>query len=181
MLRNLNEKIVNLEKWDTSNIESMSKTFLQAKKFNTDISSWKTNSVKDMSNMFTSAEAFSQNLDKWDTSNVTTMNRMFQEAKAFNGDISTWDTKNVRIWLYVFWATTFNKDISAKCWNVSTMESKINQISWLAKVKKQNAQKFNNQIQWNTSTSLNKQESKLIKIKMKKKELMNVSNHQGNN
>nr|WP_307920469.1 BspA family leucine-rich repeat surface protein [Mycoplasmopsis bovis] len=39
----------------------MSKTFLQAKKFNTDISSWKTNSVKDMSNMFTSAEAFSQN------------------------------------------------------------------------------------------------------------------------
>ncbi|WP_429009188.1 BspA family leucine-rich repeat surface protein [Mycoplasmopsis bovis] len=71
--RNLNEKIVNLEKWDTSNIESMSKTFLQAKKFNTDISSWKTNRVKDMSNMFTSAEAFSQNLDKWDTSNVTTM------------------------------------------------------------------------------------------------------------
>nr|WP_307916872.1 BspA family leucine-rich repeat surface protein [Mycoplasmopsis bovis] len=72
----------------------MSKTFLQAKKFNTDISSWKTNSVKDMSNMFTSAEAFSQNLDKWDTSNVTTMNRMFQEAKAFNGDISM-RTKNV--------------------------------------------------------------------------------------
>ncbi len=102
LLRNLNEKIVNLEKWDTSNIESMSKTFLQAKKFNTDISSWKTNSVKDMSNMFTSAEAFSQNLDKWDTSNVTTMNRMFQEAKAFNGDIST-RTKNVGYGLYVFW------------------------------------------------------------------------------
>ncbi len=81
LLRNLNEKIVNLEKWDTSNIESMSKTFLQAKKFNTDISSWKTNSVKDMSNMFTSAEAFSQNLDKWDTSNVTTMYKCFKKLK----------------------------------------------------------------------------------------------------
>ncbi len=139
LLRNLNEKIVNLEKWDTSNIESMSKTFLQAKKFNTDISSWKTNSVKDMSNMFTSAEAFSQNLDKWDTSNVTTMNRMFQEAKAFNGDISTWDTKNVG-YGYMFSATTFNKDISG--WNVEMFQQwkrKTNnsQISWLAKVKKQ--------------------------------------------
>nr|WP_318029273.1 BspA family leucine-rich repeat surface protein [Mycoplasmopsis bovis] len=68
--RNLNEKIVNLEKWDTSNIESMDKTFLQAKKFNTDISSWKTNSVKNMSYMFSSAEAFNQNLDKWDTASV---------------------------------------------------------------------------------------------------------------
>nr|WP_318030639.1 BspA family leucine-rich repeat surface protein [Mycoplasmopsis bovis] len=119
LLRNLNEKIVNLEKWDTSNIESMSKTFLQAKKFNTDISSWKTNSVKDMSNMFTSAEAFSQNLDKWDTSNVTTMNRMFQEAKAFNGDISM-RTKNVVIWLICFLGTTFNKDISG--WNVEMFQ-----------------------------------------------------------
>ncbi len=119
LLRNLNEKIVNLEKWDTSNIESMSKTFLQAKKFNTDISSWKTNSVKDMSNMFTSAEAFSQNLDKWDTSNVTTMNRMFQEAKAFNGDIST-RTKNVGYGLYVWRHLT--KTYQAECWNVSTMK-----------------------------------------------------------
>nr|WP_307927264.1 BspA family leucine-rich repeat surface protein [Mycoplasmopsis bovis] len=107
-------------------MRALSKTFLQAKKFNTDISSWKTNSVKDMSNMFTSAEAFSQNLDKWDTSNVTTMNRMFQEAKAFNGDISTWEQK-CRYGLYVFWATTFNKDISGmKCWNVSTMKKQIN-------------------------------------------------------
>nr|WP_307938044.1 BspA family leucine-rich repeat surface protein [Mycoplasmopsis bovis] len=121
MLRNLNEKIVNLEKWDTSNIESMSKTFLQAKKFNTDISSWKTNSVKDMSNMFTSAEAFSQNLDKWDTSNVTTMNRMFQEAKAFNGDISR-DTKNVVIWYMFSGQRHLTKTYQAKCWNVSTME-----------------------------------------------------------
>nr|WP_307914818.1 BspA family leucine-rich repeat surface protein [Mycoplasmopsis bovis] len=122
MLRNLNEKIVNLEKWDTSNIESMSKTFLQAKKFNTDISSWKTNSVKDMSNMFTSAEAFSQNLDKWDTSNVTTMNRMFQEAKAFNGEFQL-RTKNVGYGI-CFRATTFNKDISEKCWNVSKWTNK---------------------------------------------------------
>ncbi|MBT1315261.1 BspA family leucine-rich repeat surface protein [Mycoplasmopsis bovis] len=168
--RNLNEKIVNLEKWDTSNIESMSKTFLQAKKFNTDISSWKTNSVKDMSNMFTSAEAFSQNLDKWDTSNVTTMNRMFQEAKAFNGDISTWDTKNVSDMAYMFsGATTFNKDISG--WNVdnvSTMErmfenaSKFNSPIFKLvspKVKNMqymfyNAKEFNNSniSDWNTSS-----------------------------
>ncbi|TKA58783.1 hypothetical protein MBOVa_5900 [Mycoplasmopsis bovis 8790] len=122
--RNLNEKIVNLEKWDTSNVESMNKTFFEAKKFNTDISSWKTNNVKDMSYMFASAESFNQNLDKWDTSNVTTMNRMFQQAKTFNGDVSKWDTKNVKDMSYMFdKAESFNNDISL--WNVdnvTTME-----------------------------------------------------------
>nr|WP_307935225.1 hypothetical protein [Mycoplasmopsis bovis] len=49
-------------------------------------------------------------------------------------------TKNVGYGLYVFWATTFNKDISG--WNVenvSTMEevkTKLTaKLSWLAKVK----------------------------------------------
>nr|WP_318027929.1 BspA family leucine-rich repeat surface protein [Mycoplasmopsis bovis] len=158
MLRNLNEKIVNLEKWDTSNIESMSKTFLQAKKFNTDISSWKTNSVKDMSNMFTSAEAFSQNLDKWDTSNVTTMNRMFQEAKAFNGDISTWDTKNVVIWLICFLVQrhltkTYQAGmlIMFQQWKEETkFNSQIKLVSQKLRYANMSTQKFNNSnIQWN--------------------------------
>nr|WP_307938193.1 BspA family leucine-rich repeat surface protein [Mycoplasmopsis bovis] len=140
----------------------MSKTFLQAKKFNTDISSWKTNSVKDMSNMFTSAEAFSQNLDKWDTSNVTTMNRMFQEAKAFNGDISTWDTKNVSDMAYMF-SGQRHLTKTYRGWNVEmfrTMKKTNNsQISWLAKVKKQKTQKFNNSnIMEYTSHWINKRE-----------------------
>ncbi|UOC57735.1 BspA family leucine-rich repeat surface protein [Mycoplasmopsis bovis] len=135
--RNLNEKIVNLEKWDTSNIESMSKTFLQAKNFNTDISNWKTDKVKNMSYMFFAAKKFSKNLDKWNTANVENMNRMFQEAEAFNGNISTWDTKNVSDMAYMFsGATAFNNNISS--WNVDnviTMERMF-----------QNASKFNSPI-----------------------------------
>ncbi|MBT1395979.1 BspA family leucine-rich repeat surface protein [Mycoplasma bovis] len=169
-LKNENQTIENIDKWDTSNIEDMSLMFFSAKKFNTDISSWKTNSVKNMSYMFTSAEAFNQNLDKWDTSNVTTMNRMFQEAKAFNGNISNWKTENVSDMAFMFSdATAFNNAISS--WNVDnviTMErmfqnaSKFNSPIFklvIPKVKNMqymfyNAKEFNNSniSDWNTSS-----------------------------
>ncbi|MBT1371682.1 BspA family leucine-rich repeat surface protein [Mycoplasma bovis] len=168
--RNLNEKIVNLEKWDTSNIESMDKTFLQAKKFNTDISSWKTNSVKNMSYMFSSAEAFNQNLDKWNTASVKDMNRMFQEAKAFNGNISNWKTENVTNMEYMFEkAEAFNQNLSS--WNVENVLRMNNMFSGAKSFNNQlfklnnpkvtdlsymffRAEKFNNSSisQWNTSS-----------------------------
>ncbi|UOE64005.1 DUF285 domain-containing protein [Mycoplasmopsis bovis] len=169
-LYNENQNIENLDKWDTSNIENMSKMFFRAKNFNTDISSWKTDKVKDMSLMFFAAEKFNQNLDKWNTTSVNDMNRMFQEAKMFNGNVSNWKTENVTDMAFMFsGATTFNKNISS--WNVDnviTMErmfenaSKFNSPIFKLvnpKVKNMqymfhNAKKFNNSniSNWNTSS-----------------------------
>ncbi|PTD31760.1 BspA family leucine-rich repeat surface protein [Mycoplasma leachii] len=92
---NLNSQIINLDKWDTSNITNMSVMFSVAEKFNQDISKWNTSNVTDISSMFTGAQKFNQDISSWDASRVINMNGMFYGAKSFNQDLSNWDTRNL--------------------------------------------------------------------------------------
>ena len=59
-----------IEKWDTSNVISMSAMFKMAENFNHNINSWNVSKVVDMGGMFFSATTFNQPLNKWDTSSL---------------------------------------------------------------------------------------------------------------
>ncbi|MBT1418638.1 BspA family leucine-rich repeat surface protein [Mycoplasma bovis] len=116
--KNLNlEKVLNLDEWDVSNVESMELMFYDAKEFNQDISKWNTKNVKNMLSLFAGAEKFNQPLNSWNVSNVSQMSEMFHDAKKFNQDLDKWDVSNVVDMESMFkGANSFNGKIEN--WNV---------------------------------------------------------------
>ncbi|UOE63616.1 DUF285 domain-containing protein [Mycoplasmopsis bovis] len=116
------EKIENLDKWDTSNISDFSAVFNNANKFNHDISSWKTDSALSMVEMFAGARNFNQNISKWNTSNVTDMEGMFWEATNFNQDLNSWNVEKVTSMRNMFsGAGKFDSDLDK--WEPKSLES----------------------------------------------------------
>nr|WP_307927317.1 BspA family leucine-rich repeat surface protein [Mycoplasmopsis bovis] len=89
------EEVLNLDKWDVSNVESMETMFFDAKKFNQDISKWKTKNVTNMTGLFSGAHNFNKPLNLWNVSKVTTMTNMFDGASKFNQDLNDWDVSKV--------------------------------------------------------------------------------------
>ncbi|WP_429983717.1 BspA family leucine-rich repeat surface protein, partial [Mycoplasmopsis bovis] len=114
------EEVLNLDKWDVSNVESMETMFFDAKKFNQDISKWNTENVRNMQALFSGAENFNQPLNSWNVSKVTTMYQMFTGAHKFNQDLNEWNVSNVTNMEEMFWeATNFNGKIDS--WNVENV------------------------------------------------------------
>ncbi|WP_434335178.1 BspA family leucine-rich repeat surface protein [Mycoplasma leachii] len=137
------QNIINLDKWNTSNVTSFTNAFNNAKNFNTNISNWNTSKVTDMSGVFFDAEKFDQPIGKWNTSKVTDMSAMFFGAKNFNQDLNNWDVKNVKNMAHMFWdATKFNGKITN--WDISNVASTNNMFA--------DAESFNQDIsKWDTS------------------------------
>ena len=50
-----------------------------------------------MNGIFLNAMKFNQNISKWNTNNVTDMRRMFRRAYKFNQNIGEWDKSKVKI------------------------------------------------------------------------------------
>nr|VZS00940.1 hypothetical protein MF5583_00857 [Mycoplasma feriruminatoris] len=163
--------IENLDKWDTSNIVSMSAMFQHAKGFNQDLSGWNTENVTDMNYMFNGALKFNGNLSNWNTKNVKQMWSMFEDAKEFNQNISSWNISNVENMKSMFKnASKFNQDLSG--WNTknvkildgiffgaSEFNSNIfkldnNLVTDMSYVFYQ-AKKFNKSLDWNVSKVVN--------------------------
>ncbi|AGJ90918.1 BspA family leucine-rich repeat surface protein [Mycoplasma putrefaciens] len=139
--------IINLNKWNTSNIKSLLSTFDGAKKFNQDISDWDTSNVTNMRSTFNDAESFDSPLDKWKVHNVKQMDGMFSGAKKFNKDLNSWITSNVNDMETMFWgAEKFDGDISK--WDVRNVKSMSRMFA--------GAESFNKNIsKWNTGNVLN--------------------------
>jgi hypothetical protein len=60
-----------IDRWDVSQIESMSGLFKHKYNFNECIGSWDVSNLTDMSYMFENASIFNQDFGAWDVSNVT--------------------------------------------------------------------------------------------------------------
>ena len=113
------EKIKDINKWNTSQITIMRDLFIfnTNRHFNGNISEWNTSQVEDMTSMFANCITFNQNISKWDTSNVKNMGEMFANCKNFNGNIGQWDTRKVTDMQYMFYnCKEFKQDIY--CWNL---------------------------------------------------------------
>lgn len=107
------EDIPNLEE-----VNSMQKTFYNARAFNGNLNAWDVSQVKDMTATFQNAEVFNGNLSEWNVGNVVSMKDMFNGAAAFEGgDLSQWMVDNVTDMSAMFKdAVLFNSDISG--WEV---------------------------------------------------------------
>ena len=58
--------------------------FRDAHSFNQPLNKWNVSNVETMTRMFRNAHSFNQPLNKWNVSNVTDMHRMFDAATSFN-------------------------------------------------------------------------------------------------
>ncbi|MCA8839194.1 Mbov_0838 family PARCEL repeat surface lipoprotein [Mycoplasmopsis bovis] len=116
------EKIENLDKWDTSNISNFSTVFYNANKFDHDISRWKTDSALLMIEMFSGATNFNQDISKWNTSNVTDMEGMFWEATNFNQNLNSWNVEKVTSMRNMF-SDTKNFNSNLDNWKPKSIET----------------------------------------------------------
>ena len=64
--------------------------FVNAQRFDGDISKWGVSRVTNMVIMFLD-EIFNDNISKWNVSRVKNMESMLSGTAAFSGDISKWD------------------------------------------------------------------------------------------
>lgn len=117
-------------RWDTSNVEAMVATFLNAGYyphvgFDQDISRWNTSNVKTMEAMFMGAVMFNQNIRCWDMSNVEDITYMFTYTMKFNQNLSNWilrdDVKHDCVFRF---ENGHNGDISLK--NYCELRSRVN-------------------------------------------------------
>jgi surface protein len=133
--------------WDLSQVTSIRGMFMNAPKFNQDISSWNTGNVTDIGWLFYGASSFNQNIGNWNTSKVTQMDALFQYASTFNQNIGSWNTANVtNMGGEFFSATAFNQDISS--WNTAKVTNMIHMFGL--------APAFNQNIgSWNTANVTN--------------------------
>ena len=129
---------------DLSGVTDMSGMFLDATKFNGDLSGWNVSPVTDMSYMFRSADSFDQPLADWNVSSVTDMSNMFQTAASFNQSLADWNVSSVTDMSGMFQnADEFNGDLSD--WNVSSVTDMSNMF--------QTAASFNQSLaDWNVSS-----------------------------
>ena len=110
----------NIGNWNTSNVTSMYMMFAYDNQFNQPIGNWNTSNVTVMYGLFTADTAFNQPIGNWNTSNVTTMHSIFAYASAFNQPIGNWNTASLVKMNYMFqWATAFNQPIGN--WNTSSV------------------------------------------------------------
>lgn len=115
-------EVIDLSKYDTSNVTSMSGLFQSNSKLKKIIGNFDTSSVKDMSAMFSSVGEvdFSQlNIADWDTSKVEKINSMFNNAKIIDYDfLKNWNTSSVTDLSNTF-SNISSESLPIDNWNVS--------------------------------------------------------------
>ncbi len=137
-------KIVGLNNWNVSKVESMKNMFQYAGRSAEswdigDLSGWNTSSVKSMNKLFYftayNAKRVELNLANWNVSNVIDMGQMFTAFGQFAeywsiGNLSNWDTRNVSTMDSMFCyagqrATTWNSIGTLKVYatNISNLMS----------------------------------------------------------
>ncbi|UWD35391.1 BspA family leucine-rich repeat surface protein [Mycoplasma cottewii] len=154
---NKSSEISGIEKWNTSNVIDMWRTFAHTPNFNQDISDWDTSNVTLTQSMFWNAKKFNQNLNNWNMSKVTTSQFMFYGAVEFNGNVSNWDMSQVTNMKEMFFgANNFNQDLSSwiidKAVNNSQYKDLLtgtkienDQTKWPRAMRKENAE-FNGNV-----------------------------------
>lgn len=109
--------VLDLSKWNTSNVKIMNSTFMRFKGYVKGLENWNVSKVTNMGNMFHGvAEKFDLDLSKWNISKVDNTEEMFYR---FSGDITgleNWDFSNVKNYTGMLDKTNILKNFqSSRC------------------------------------------------------------------
>lgn len=98
------KEVIGLSTIDTSNVTNMRTMFYHCVNFTGDLSRWNVSKVEDMSHMFESCYDFESDLSNWEIKNLKKLNSMFFDCYKFSSDLSKWTKNN----------TIFSKEITDK-------------------------------------------------------------------
>ena len=119
-------KQLNLNNWDVSNVNDMSKMFWSSNFNYLDLNDWNTINVKNMYEMFRETRDLETlKVSNWNTSNVTNMTAMFfiypnkeqGNSKLKELDVSKWDVSNVEDFRYMFEGQDKLEKLNVSNWN----------------------------------------------------------------
>jgi len=90
--------VIDISKWDVSNIKSFDNMFLDCKnlKYIGDLSKWDMSSAENLGYMFDGCKRLKTigDISKWNVENVTNFNAMFRNCATLEGiDIDNWESK----------------------------------------------------------------------------------------
>ena len=116
---------LDLNNWDTSNVEDMSALFAKSGFLTTlKIDKWNTSKVKNMSNMFGELTLKELNISDWDTSNVEDMSGMFSYmGDLLKLDLNKWNVSKVKSMQAMFLKTESLENLNIANWNTSNVEN----------------------------------------------------------
>ena len=116
------EEIKGLEKFDTKNVTSMRVMFQDCPKLKElNLNGWDTSNVEDMGWMFHNDESLEkiEGIEQFDTNKVVNMQSTFYGLKAeIHLDLNNWDTSNVTSMRWMFGHSEGIKELHVSNWNV---------------------------------------------------------------
>ena len=91
-----NMSIIDISKWNVSNVKNMAHMFDGVQNFNCDISNWNVSNLINGFYMFYGCKNFTgKGLEKWNLKNCKNMGYMFAGCKKFNCNVGNWNCINV--------------------------------------------------------------------------------------
>ena len=116
---------LDLNSWDTSNVEDMSFMFYKITMIpSLDLNKWNTSKVKDMRGMFHHTSNLKElNIQDWNTSNVEDMSDMFDySAELTKLDLNKWNVSKVKNMSTMFANLVNLEELKISNWNTSNVE-----------------------------------------------------------
>jgi surface protein len=113
-----NEKLMNINNWNVSNVTYMSMMFSGCTSFNQPLNNWNVSNATHMNNIFEGCISFNQPLNNWNVSGRRVMSSMFKGCISFNQPLNNWNVSDVISMSSMFQGcTSFNQPLNN--WNVS--------------------------------------------------------------
>ena len=152
-VKNMNNMFTNssflkldLNTWDTSNVEDMSYMFYQMDSVTKlDLNTLDTSKVKNMSSMFYQTSYLKElNIQNWNTSNVEDMRNMFdQSIELTKLDLNKWNVSKVKDMSYMFDGLVSLEELNISNWDTSNVEDMSGMFNEVLQLKELNISNWN--------------------------------------
>ena len=138
---------LDLNSWDTSNVEDMSYMFSRITMIGSlDLNKLNTSKVKNMRGMFHHTSNLKElNIQDWDTSNVEDMTSMFDYTDLIKLDLNKWNVSKVKSMTNMFYNNLVLEELKISNWDTSNVEYMDEMFNQAIKLKELNISN------WNTS------------------------------
>ena len=152
-VKNMNNMFTNssflkldLNTWDTSNVEDMSYMFYQMDSVTKlDLNTLDTSKVKNMRGMFYQTSYLKElNIQNWNTSNVENMRDMFEKSIELTKlDLNKWNVSKVKNMSYMFDGLVSLEELNISNWDTSNVEDMSGMFNEVLQLKELNISNWN--------------------------------------